>query len=148
VLRKVISIICYVVAGFFVYMVSFVAFLPLDPPPWAKSAIMGGCAIPGVITLVIGLVISRFQYWKRDVGIVLVSGAGTSALIILLMACVLLSPELVRLHPSHKLTFFSHLVTGLSCIVLFSAAGITLIMSSRRKEPNHTLQPTRASARG
>ena len=155
-LRKVISIICYIVAGVFVYMVSLLAFVNLSflpsgnkPPLWFKYAIVGGFCIPGVVALVIGLAVSRFRCWKRDVGIVFVSGAGTTAFIAFSMACLLLSPEFKKLFPHNVLTFFSDLVTGLSCILLFSAAGIGLIKSSRREAANHTLQPTvtRSAAR-
>jgi hypothetical protein len=66
-------------------MVSLLAFVNLSflpsgnkPPLWFKYAIVGGFCIPGVVALVIGLVVSRFRYWKRDVGIVFVSGAGTT----------------------------------------------------------------------
>ena len=53
-LRKGISIICYIVAGFFVYVVSLLAFVNLSflpsgnkPPLWLKYAIVGGLLHPG-----------------------------------------------------------------------------------------------------
>ena len=155
-LPKTLSIFCYIVAGFFVYMIGLLAFLNPrflpsgnKPPLWVKYAIVGGFCIPGVVALVIGLAVSRFRYWKRDVGIVFLSGAGTTAFIAFSMACLLLSPEFKKLFPHNMLAFFSDIVTGLSCILLFSAAGITLIKSSRREAANHTLQPTvtRSAAR-
>jgi 4-amino-4-deoxy-L-arabinose transferase-like glycosyltransferase len=153
-LRKVISIICYVIAGFFLYSVNLLAFINLSfppsenkPPLWVKFAIMGVVCIPGVVALVIGLAISRFRYWKRDVGIVFVSGAGVTAFIVFSIVCFYLSPEFKKLFPDNNLALFSDIITGPSCILLFSAVGIALIKISRREGPNHTLQPTTTCCR-
>jgi len=139
VLPKTLSIFCYIVAGFFVYMIGLLAFLNPrflpsgnKPPLWVKYAIVGGFCIPGVVALVIGLALSRFRHWKRDVGIVLASGAGTTAFVVLSMACCLLSPDFKKVFPRNILAFFSDIVTGLSCILLFSVAGIALIKSRLR----------------
>jgi hypothetical protein len=61
-----------------------------------------------------------------------VSGAGATAFIVFSMACLLLSPESKKLFPHNTLAFFSDFVTGLSCILLFSVAGIALIKSRLR----------------
>jgi hypothetical protein len=147
--RKFINIVLYVIAGIFVYAASLLAFVDMNslasipkPPAWAKFAIMGGVSIPGVVALLIGLAINRFRHWKRDVGIVLVSGAGTTAFVAFAMACILLSPELKELFPRNKLDFFNDFVTGVSCIIALTATGVALITISRKQEQNHTLQST------
>jgi hypothetical protein len=68
VLRKVISIICYILAGFFVYTVSLLAFVNLrflpsgnKPLLWLKYAVVGGFCIPGVVALVIH---DLRPYWR------------------------------------------------------------------------------------
>jgi hypothetical protein len=79
--RRVVSIVFYVVAGFLVYTVDLLAFTDMSsmpgttkPPAWAKFAMMGAFSAPVAVALLLGLAINRFRHWKRDVGIVLVSG--------------------------------------------------------------------------
>jgi hypothetical protein len=142
-MRKVLSIVFYVIAGFFVYMVCEMAFTNLgtlpsksEPPLWVKPAIVGGFSIPGAIALVIGLAISRFQNWKRDIGIVFVSGVGVTVFGVLMIVCILQEPEFTKmLSNNNSFAMFSDFVSGVSCILLFLVAGIVLIMSSRKEEP-------------
>ena len=73
--RKVPSTIFYIVAGFFVCVVSLLASsIQLTGSVWVKFAIVGGFSVPAIVALVTGLVSSDFRHWKRDVGIVIVSG--------------------------------------------------------------------------
>ncbi len=144
-MRKVISVVFYVIAGFFVYTVTLLAFVNMDAlpsagkaPAWAKFAIMGGFSIPAAIALLIGAAIDRFQHWKRDLGIVLVSGAGTTAVVAFTMACLLMSPEVKKLFPPGQLDVFSDLVAGVSCIAAVLAVGVVLIKISR-KDKRQTL---------
>ncbi len=139
--RKVISIIFYVIAGFLLYIVGLLAFLNMsalpsagEPPAWAKFAIVGGFSVPAIIALVIGLGISRFQHWKRDVGIVMVSGAGTTAFVVFGVACTLLSPESKEFLPRDKLELFSDIVTGVICMALIVVLGVALIMISKKSQ--------------
>jgi hypothetical protein len=137
--RKVVSIVLYVVAGFFVYMVTLLAFVNMSalpaagkPPAWSKFAVMGGFSIPAVVALLIGLAVSRFQHWKRDVGIVLVSGAGMTAFIALTMVSIISSKDFKQYFTGNELDFFSDYVVGVGCILMSIAAGAVLIKISRR----------------
>ncbi len=137
--RKVISIVLYVVAGFFIYGVGLLAFTNMDampagsikPPAWAKSAMMGGFSAPAGVALLLGLAIDRFRHWKRDLGIVFLSGAGVAAFVVLTIACLLLSPDSKKLFPRDALDFFSAYATGLSFILGLLAIGVTLIAISK-----------------
>ncbi len=136
--RKVISTVFYVVAGFLVYMVGVLAFTNMSslpgstkPPAWAKLAMMGVFSAPAAVALLAGLAIDRFRHWKRDVGIVLVSGAGVTAFVVLTIACILMSPESRKLFPRNMLDFFSAYIAGMSSILGLIVIGIALIMTSR-----------------
>ena len=146
--RRVISIVFYVVAGFFVYMVNLLAFVNLgapiancQPPAWAKAAILAGFSVPAVIALVAGLAISRFQHWRRDIGIVAVSGAGMTTLVVLMVVCILLSPDSKEFFPREKLDFFSDYGTGAGAIIVLTLVGVMLIKISRREGPNQAAPP-------
>jgi len=131
--RKVISIICYVAAGFFVYMISFLSFIN-EPPVAAKLAIMGVFCIPGLISLLIGLAISRFRNWKSNTGIVLLSGAGFTVLVVFIFFCLLLSSEFRELFPEAKLDFFNDYVTGTFCVVILLFTGALLLRKAKKAE--------------
>ncbi len=137
--RRVLSIVFYVVAGFFVYTVTLLSFIDMDslpsvdrPPAWTKFAIMGGFAVPAAIAMLIGLGLSRFQHWKRDVGIVLVSGAGITAFAAVTLICLLLSPGFQELFPAHNMTLFDDVATGASCTVAAALIGVVCIRISKK----------------
>ncbi len=63
--QKIISIICYVIAGFFLYAACLMGFIN-KPPYFIKIVTMSSFAILGLIVLVTGLAIERFKIWKRN----------------------------------------------------------------------------------
>ncbi len=136
--RKVIGICLYIVAGFFVYLVSLLAFmdmsaLPVPGPAWTKYAVIGGFSIPAAVAQLIGLAVSRFKQWKRDLGIVLVSGSGMTAFVVFTIACLLWSPETRALFPRNTWELFSDVATGVGGIVIIAGAGTALIVMSIRE---------------
>jgi hypothetical protein len=133
--RKLISIICYVISGFFFYNVCVLAFVN-EPPVLAKFAIMGGFCIPALIALGIGLACVRFQNWKRDVGIVITSAAGLTSFLILTIGCLFMSPEFKEFFPDNTMHFFSDYVSGISCMAILGTAGILLIWNSKKNAEN------------
>lgn len=137
--RKVISIIFYVISGFFFYNVCVLAFVN-EPPVLTKFAIMGGFCIPALIALGIGLACARLQNWKRDVGIVIISAAALTAFMVLTMACLFLSPEFKEFFPDNTITmdFFSDYVSGISCMAILGTAGILLIRNSKKNAEHNT----------
>jgi hypothetical protein len=76
------------------------------------------------------LVIDRFRHWKRDAGIVLVSGASVAAFNVLTLA---MSPESRKLFPHDMLDLFSAYIAGTSSILGLIVIGIALIVISRVK---------------
>jgi hypothetical protein len=140
--RKILSIVFYVIAGFFLYAVDLLAFVntaaiktatPLSA--WMKLVVIGTFAVPALISLLIGLAITRFQRWKRDVGIVLVSAGGVTSFIAATMVCFFMSPDWKRYVPPDApdmSEFFGDFTTGIVCIVTTIVLGVLLIITSRR----------------
>lgn len=142
-MRKILSIVFYVIAGFFLYAVNGLAFVNVaaiktatPSPAWIKLLVIGIFAGPALISLVIGLAITRFQQWKRDVGIVFVSAGGVTSFIAVTMACLFISPESKRYFPPDTpdvSEFFGDLSVGIVCIVTFIVLGVSFIITSRQK---------------
>ena len=142
IVRRILSIILYVIGGHFLYTVNALAFINIaavktttPSPAWMKLVLIGTFVVPALISLLIGLAITRFQQWKRDVGIVLVSAGGVTSFTAVSMVCLLMSPESKRYLPPGKpdmSQFFSDETVGIVCIVAFIVVGVLLIIISRR----------------
>ena len=133
-MRKIISIIFYVISGFFFYSVCAISFVN-QPPNYAKFIIIGIFCVPALIALGIGLALSRFQNWKRDTGIVIISAAGVTTGILFTMICMFMSPEFKEYFPENNFESLSDYVSGISCIVILGITGVLLIMKGRKKPP-------------
>jgi len=134
-MNKTLSIICYVVAGFFFYTIMILSFVN-EPPVSAKLAIMGVFAVPAAINLLIGLHVSRYGHWQRDLGIVLLSAALFTIFLVLTVACMLATPEFTQQFPDNKIGFFSDYVSGTLCIAAFLSIGGWLVWRTRNRETN------------
>lgn len=123
---KVLSVLFHILAGFFFYMVSVLAFTSTFGG-LAKAAMLAGFSAPAFVALAIGLALTRFRRWKRDTGIVLLSTSAISAFLILTMACMLASEDFRRLMPPDTLDGFSAYVTGGVVIVAYAVLGWVLL---------------------
>ncbi|MEJ2157724.1 MAG: hypothetical protein P8X96_20540 [Desulfobacteraceae bacterium] len=131
--RKTISILVYILGGFFVYTVCLLAFVD-DPEIGAyKFAIMGGFSIPAFIFLIVGAAICRFQNWKFSMGIVLLSVSGFNLLGFITVICILFTPEFMENFPSNPFTFFGGYVSGLSVMLILAGLGGLLIKTNKHK---------------
>ncbi|MGC2423431.1 MAG: hypothetical protein WA666_03640 [Nitrospirota bacterium] len=95
---KVIGIILYVMAGFFIMIVSLFAFsnMPTETMK-AKFGIMGIFAIPAVLLMIIGVAFNRFKKWKTAVGTVLISATGMVIFTVITFVCIRLDPNANKL---------------------------------------------------
>lgn len=130
-MRKVSSIILKVIAGFFFYMVSLLAFVN-EPPTGGKLGILIGFSVPALVAMVIGLALSHFQNWRRDVGIVLLSATGFTAFLIFTFACFLMTEEVQNMIRPDTLTFFSDYLTGCVVIVGLAILGWVLMRTNKK----------------
>ncbi|MFC1825617.1 hypothetical protein ACFL9T_23135 [Thermodesulfobacteriota bacterium] len=134
-LRKAFSIFCYTISGFFLYIVSLLAFIK-EEPIITKYAMMGGFFLPALVALGIGLAFVRFKNWKRDSGIIFMSVSGFMTFIILVMFCVLSSPQLKPYFPDDKMDFFSNYRSGLSFVLITATIGLLLIWNWKKSQSN------------
>ena len=131
-MRKVLGILLYVVAGFFIYMVCLLAFIN-QSPPIAKWCIMAGFAIPAVLFLGGGLALNRFQNWRRDSAIVFLAAAGFTAFLVFTFLCLLMTEEFKHMMKPDTLDFFSAYITGCCFIVGTGALGVALLKAGAKR---------------
>lgn len=129
---KLLSVLLKIVAGFFFYMVCVLAFIS-EPKMLFKCGMLIGFSIPALIALVSGLALTRFNRWRRDTGIVLLSTAGFTAFIVFSMVCMFSSDEFRRLMPPNSMSMFGDYVTGGAVIIGFAISGWMLQKADSKK---------------
>lgn len=127
--RKLSSIICYVIAGFFIYMVCLLSFVSEVS---AKYVMVGMFSTPAVAFLAVALAISRGKRWKHSVGLVLLSGAGTAVAVVGMVFFMWLSPETRQLFSTSSLDFFGDYIAGSVTTLLMFVLGTWLVVSGRK----------------
>jgi hypothetical protein len=125
------SVILYVFAGFFFYMVSLMSFFS-GAMPGEKWGIMIVVTVISIIILCGGLAVTRFRCWKRDVGIVLLSSSGFTTFLVFTMACLFADKEVRSKIPRDPLAVFNDFLTGGAVIVVFAALGWVLFWAGKR----------------
>ena len=143
-IRRVLSVVLYIIAGFFLYMVSLMAFID-GAAIGASGAAMGAedaafakwlpiiiFAVPAILTLVVGLAIMGFRDWKRDAGIVLLSAAGFTTFLVCMFVTMLMKEDVRQMMPPDALRLFSDYITGAAVLVVLALAGALLVMTGRK----------------
>jgi hypothetical protein len=131
-LKKAISIVCYVVSGFFFYGVCLLAFIN-EPPIGLKFGITGGFCILALMAFGLGLVFAGFRDWKHNLGIILAASGGFAASVTFTIGCLMMTPEFRQVFPKDLVVFFSDYTSGISCVAGLSAAGVTLLIKTRKR---------------
>ena len=146
-IRRVLSVVFYVVAGFLFYMVSLLAFIDsaavganqpafgADDAAFAKWLPIITFTVPALITLVAGLAIMGFRDWRRDAGIVLLSAAGFTTFLVFTFATMLMNEEFRKMMPPDMpdvVKFFGDYITGAAVIVGLALGGALLVITGRR----------------
>ncbi len=137
VVGPVFSILCYSVAGFFLYIVMVLSFVNAVPLA-AKYTLIGVFAAIALVGLLLGLLATVFARWQRDVGVVFVSAALFTAFLAITFACLWSSPEFAELVPDHQREFFSDYLAGCSSILIFLALGSILLWQHNRSNPTES----------
>jgi hypothetical protein len=143
-IRRVLSVGLYIIAGFLLYVVSLLAFidgaavaangadLGANDAAFAKWLPIIIFTVPAILTLVVGLAIMGFRDWRRDTGIVLLSAAGFTTLLVFMFVTMLMKEESRKMMPPEILSFFGDYITGAAVIVVFALVGGLLLMTGRR----------------
>ena len=145
-IRRVLSVGFYIVAGFFFYTVSVLAFI--DGAAVANGAAMGAddaalakwlpiviFAVPALVTLVIGLAIMGFRDWRRDAGIVFLSVAGFMTFVVFTFVTTFMNEEFRKMMPPDMpdiVKFFGDYITGAAVIVGLALVGALLVITGRK----------------
>ena len=132
-MRRVLAVCFDVLAGFFVYGACVLAFIN-HPVKWW---IVGVFALPALVFLCIGLAISRFRRWRRDVGVVLLSGVGVTASIVFTFACLFMTDEFKDMMQPNSMDFFSAYASGTVFMLIIATLGIRCLKTERKRaEPS------------
>ena len=149
-IRRVLSVVFYVVAGFLFYMICVLAFIDgaavgangvasgADDAAFAKWLPVIIFTAPALLTLVAGLAIMGFRDWRRDAGIVLLSAAGFTTFLVFTFATMLMNEEFRKTMPPDMpdiMRFFGDYITGAAVIVGFALGGALLLLTSRKPRP-------------
>jgi hypothetical protein len=130
---KASAVVCYVLAGFFVYAMGLVAFI--RAPDGAGGAftiiVEAVCAVPFLFFLLIGLALSGFKSWKRDLGVILLSGLAVTVTVVFTFACMLYYPEYRKLMPPDFLDHINNYAAGAGVNVAMLVLGVVLLLASR-----------------
>lgn len=129
-MRKALGLAFYILAGCFVYVVCLLAFV--TQTTMAKWEVVAGCSLFTLFFLCIGLSVNRFQRWKRDVGVVLLSGAGVTAFIVFSSVCFLTTEEFKKIIQPSSLEFFDAYVSGFIFMLSVVALGILFLKTEKK----------------
>ncbi|MYN15483.1 hypothetical protein GTP81_01820 [Rugamonas sp. FT107W] len=127
-MRKIFSVVCQIIAGFFFYMVSIMAFTS-GFPVWGKAAMMAGVSVPAFVALAIALALTGLRNWKRDTGVMLLSMSAFNGFGILTMACMWMSEEFRRMMPPDSFANFGAYFAGAVVLAAFAILGWVLFKS-------------------
>jgi hypothetical protein len=146
-IRRVLSVVLYVVAGFLFYMISVLAFIDgaavgangaasgAEDAAFAKWLPIIIFTVPALLTLLAGLAVMGFRDWRRDAGIVLLSAAGFTTFLVFTFATMLMNEEFRKMMPPDMpdvVRFFGDYITGAAVIVGLALGGGLLVITSRK----------------
>jgi hypothetical protein len=117
-IRRVLSILLYIISGAFLYGVCL--FSVIDGISLPLIIFVAALAI---LALVAGLAIMRFQDWRREAGIVLLSATGFTTFLLLWAFLSTMPTDISR--------FFGNPM-GVTVIVVLALAGALLVITSRK----------------
>jgi hypothetical protein len=129
---KAFSVLFHVIAGFFFYTVSVLAFADI-PSISLKWGVMIGFSAPAVGALFGGLALTGFRDWRRDTGIVLLCASGLTTLIVFMFICLVMTEEFRKMMQPDALAFFNDYLTGGAVIVGLAALGCGLLITNRKQ---------------
>jgi hypothetical protein len=129
--RRVVSIVFYVLAGFFFATAGVGALMPFEAGI-AKTMMVCFQMLPFAVCLLIGRSLSPGPVWKRDVGIVFTVGAAAGALMAVMLSIMFASPEFQKSIPTQHQDFSSDYLFAIIWFVAWGLLGVALLLLSRK----------------
>ena len=127
-LRRVISIIMYLVAGMFLMTWAAMSFVASEPD-LSKEAMMGVMAIFALLPLAVGAALSPGRR-GREVGIVLLVAAGWAAFTAAALGMVMMDSWFMAMMPpetQQSFTMFNDVAFGSAVTLVMAAVGLWLV---------------------
>jgi heme/copper-type cytochrome/quinol oxidase subunit 4 len=125
-MRKALSIILNVFAGFLFYGAILLGFIEANAFKWG---IIGFFLVIAAIPLAISMVLTRFRQWRKATGVVLMSASGFTAFLIFSFACMYMSEESRKFMSPDIWEKFSDYPTGFGLMLAFAVIGFVLFKS-------------------
>ena len=133
-MRKLTSLVCYVVAGFFIYAMCLLAFASFggSAAAYSKVILLGIFALPALVFLALGAMFSVSARKKWELGVVLLSALGVMLFAAFSIICLWLSPEVQQMMPHNPLNLFGDYVAGGVTLLALFAVGMWLVTGRTR----------------
>lgn len=128
-MRNILSITSFVLAGFFVYAVSFLAFTNMGVGKYILIAVF---SIPVFAFSLLGIKLNKSRSWKKSVGMVFMWGAVATFFVILSFVCLLATPDINKILPADFAEIFSDYISGTAITILFFVMGYGLYWLSNQ----------------
>ncbi len=144
-MKRVASVLCYIVAGFFVYLVAMLAFIT-SPSVGFKLALMAGFSVPGVIAMIVGLALSEFRHTLRDIGIVLLAGAGVGTMVVGSFVCMMATEEYRQMMPADALANLGDHKSGAAFLVAEAVLGAGALWMAFKRTGGNGVPPPLGAA--
>ncbi len=130
-IRRVLSIIFYVIAGHVFGSAGIVAFISIPADGMIKLFLLGLFLFFAVLSLVIGLLISPSRKKKREAGIVLFASSVEITIVILGILFVILEPNKPEGLDMEPLYMFKDYVSGIGTLLIFIISGVLLFVPTK-----------------
>ncbi|KJG08065.1 hypothetical protein UB33_00370 [Photobacterium angustum] len=139
-IRNGIGIIFFIVSGFFVFILGFIAFFDFPVIEINKFIMLGILSIPLFIFHLIGLAFYRGSNWKVSSAITLFIGCTINIMLVISILSVKGSPKLLDVLNISNLDIFRDYISGFAVMAIFMGIGVTLYTSEnsakKRTEDN------------
>lgn len=122
-MRNVLSIASFVLAGFFVYAVCFLAFTNMGVGKYILIAVF---SIPVFAFSLLGIKLNKSRSWKKSVGMVFMWGAVATFFAILSFVCMLATPDINKILHADFAENFNDYISGTAITILFFVMGYGL----------------------
>ena len=133
-MRKAFRVVLEVVAGFFCYSALLAVFtggLPIA----GNLGLFALFAVPALAALLCGLTLDRFQHWKRDTGIVVISSSALSLSVVITVVSVFATREFRQMAPPNSIQFLKdyHYIAGSIVMAGLGALGLMLVVNDKKE---------------